>query len=206
MQLIKKCVPKEHKFYKIFNRNTLKLSYSYMPNIKTKINSHNREILRNTLSRNVKHCKKKQENCPINSDCLKESLVSYATISCNGKNYKPKLYKGSCATNFKKPYTNHKKSFNVPFYKHDTKLSREYSDLKMKQVNPHISRKIKGIYKSYNSTSKSCNLCLTKTLEILDGPDKNLLNKRSEIISQCRRKNRFRVNTLGSSMPSGDIT
>ena len=39
--------------------------------------------------------------------------------------------------------------------------------------------KIKGIYKSYNPTSKRCNLCLTEKLEILDDPDKNLLNKRS---------------------------
>ena len=41
LQLIKKFFPKEHKFHKIFNRNTLKLSYSCMPN-KTKINAHNR--------------------------------------------------------------------------------------------------------------------------------------------------------------------
>ena len=51
LQLIKKHFPKEHKFHKIFNRNTLKLSYSCMPNIKTKINAHNREILRNTPSK-----------------------------------------------------------------------------------------------------------------------------------------------------------
>ena len=48
LELIKKHFPKEHKFHKTFNRNTLKLSYSCMPNIKTKINAHNREILRNT--------------------------------------------------------------------------------------------------------------------------------------------------------------
>ena len=42
LQLIKKHFPKEHKFHKIFNKNTLKLSCSCMPNIKTKINAHNR--------------------------------------------------------------------------------------------------------------------------------------------------------------------
>ena len=58
-----------------------------MPNIKTKINSDNRQILRNTLS---KHCNCQQkENCPINGACV--SLVYYATINCNNKNYKPKL-------------------------------------------------------------------------------------------------------------------
>ena len=45
LQLIKKHFPKKHKFHKIFNKNTLTLSYSCMPNIKTKINAHNRDIL-----------------------------------------------------------------------------------------------------------------------------------------------------------------
>ena len=109
LQLIKKHFPKEHKLHKIFNRNTLKLSYSCMPNIKTKINAHNREILRNIPSKNTKHCNCQQkENCPMNGACLKESLVYYATISCNDKNYQPKLYKGSCERSFKKRYSNHK--------------------------------------------------------------------------------------------------
>ena len=89
----------------------------------------------------------------MNGACL--SLVYYATINCNDKNYKPKPYKGSCETSFKKRYSNRKKSFNVPLYidKHDTKLSTEYWSLKMKQLNPLISWKLKGIYKSYNPTS-----------------------------------------------------
>ena len=41
---------------------------------------------------------------------------------------------------------------------------------------------------------------------ILDDPDKNLLNKRSEIISQCRHKNKYRLKTLASSMTSDGIT
>ena len=39
LQLIEKHFPKKHKFYKIFNGNLLKLSYSCMPNNKTKINA-----------------------------------------------------------------------------------------------------------------------------------------------------------------------
>ena len=105
LQLIKKHFLKEHKFHKIFNKHTLKLSYSCMPNIKTKINAHNRYILWNTPS---KHCNCQQkENCPTNGACL--SLVYYATINYKDKNYKPKLYKGSCETSFKKRYSNHNK-------------------------------------------------------------------------------------------------
>ena len=120
LQLIKKHFPKEHKFHKIFNRNWITLEIT------------------------------SKKNCPMNGDCLKESLVYYATISCNDKNYKPKLYKESCETSFKKLYSNRKKSYNVPLWKHDTKLSTEYWSLKTKWLKPLICWKIKGICKSYD--------------------------------------------------------
>ena len=65
-----------------------------MPKIKTKIKAHNREILRNTQSENTKHynCQQK-ENCPMNGACHQESLVYYANINCNDKNYKPNYTK-----------------------------------------------------------------------------------------------------------------
>ena len=127
LQLVKKHFPKEYKFHKSFNKNTLKLSYSCMPKIKTKINTHNRNILRNTPSKNAKHCNCHQkENYPMHSSCLKETLYYYATISSNDKNYKPKLYEGSWETRFKKRFSNHKKSFNMPLYKHVAKLLYVY--------------------------------------------------------------------------------
>ena len=74
LQVIKKHFPQEHKFQKIFNKNTLKFSYSCIANIKTKINVHNRDILRNTQSKNAKQCNCQQkENCPMNGAYLKES-------------------------------------------------------------------------------------------------------------------------------------
>ena len=61
----------------------------------------------------------------MNGVCL--SLVCYATINCNDKNHKPKLYKGSCETSLKERYSNRKKLFNVPLYKHDIKLWTKYN-------------------------------------------------------------------------------
>ena len=68
----------------------------------------------------------------MNGARLKESLLYYANVSCNDNNYKPKLYKGSCETTSMKRYSDHKRSFKVPLYKHDTKLSREYLNFKTK--------------------------------------------------------------------------
>ena len=142
----------------------------------------------------------------MNVACLKESLAYYATISCKDKNYKPKIYKGICKTSFKKRYSNHKISINVPLYKHDTKLSTEYWNLKKKQLNPQIFWRMKGIYKSHNPTSKRCNLCNTEKLKTLDRPDKILFNDRSKTTSQCRHNNKYRLKTLASNMTLGDVT
>ena len=65
--------------------------------------------------------------------------------------------------------------------------------------------KIKGRYNSYNPISRRCNLCLNEKLEILDDQDKNLLNKRSEIIPHCCHQNKFKLKTLGSNTADTDI-
>ena len=62
LQLFKKHFPKEHKFQKIFNKNTLKLSYCCMPNIKPKMDAHSGDILRNKPSKNAKQCNCQQKN------------------------------------------------------------------------------------------------------------------------------------------------
>ena len=43
IKLISKHVPPNHKFVKIFNKNTIKLSYCCMLNIKSKINGHTKK-------------------------------------------------------------------------------------------------------------------------------------------------------------------
>ena len=45
LNLIKKHFPPHHKFHKLFNKNTVKISYSCTRNIKSIINSHNAKIL-----------------------------------------------------------------------------------------------------------------------------------------------------------------
>ena len=45
LRLLKKHFPPGHKLCKIFNKNNLKLSCSYMPNLKAKINGNKKKIL-----------------------------------------------------------------------------------------------------------------------------------------------------------------
>ena len=46
LRLIDKHFPKTSKLHKIFNRNTVKVSYSCMPNVKSTISSHNNRVLK----------------------------------------------------------------------------------------------------------------------------------------------------------------
>ena len=55
LNLIKKHFPPHHKSHKLFNRNTVKISYSCMRNIKSIINSHNTKILFPKKVLNLEH-------------------------------------------------------------------------------------------------------------------------------------------------------
>ena len=114
--------------------------------------------------------------------------------------HKPKLYKGICET-----IINHKKSFNVEKNKSDTKLSTECWKLANNKLHPWISWRIKGNNKSYNLNSKRCGLCLDEKLETVDDP-KEILNKCSEVISQCCHQNKYKLKTLLSNKQDQDIT
>ena len=174
MQLIKTYFPEENKLKKILSRNTLKLSYSCTPNIKTKIHENDKEILWIIPSKNTNHCNCQQrENCPMNGACLKQSLVYYATASCNHKNYN---------RNYKKEAAKQVLRSAIVTTKHLTyhfqtryQASNGILELNKNQLNPRIFWRIKGIFRCYNSTSKRCNLYLTEKLSKLDDPDKKLV-------------------------------
>ena len=170
-----------------------------MPNIRSKINGHNKKILQSKPTEPQKLCNCLiREDCPMNGLCLTSSILYQATITCSDSKFKQKRYKGICETTFKKRYANHKKSFNLIKSKNDTTLSIEYWNLKQKQQAPSFTREIKRQYKAYNRTLKKCNLCLNEKLMIIEDPEKNLLNKRSNVISQCRHRNKFKLVNLAS--------
>ena len=173
-----------------------------MPNIRSKINGHNKKILQTKLAEPQKLCNcLVKEDCTINGLCLTSTILFQASTKCNERKYKPKRYKGICETTFKKHYANHKKSFNLINSKNDTTLSIEYLTLKQKQQIPRLSWETKGRYKAYNPTLKKCNVCLNEKLMIIDDSDKSLLNRRSEVISVAM----FKLVSLMSLQTPNDI-
>ena len=81
---INECFPPSHPLHKILNRNTLKLSYSCMPNMHNLTSAHNKSVLsRHTQpeTNGTKECNCPQkDSCPLSGKCLTESVVYQAIV------------------------------------------------------------------------------------------------------------------------------
>ena len=112
--LINRSFSTGHKLRKIFNRNTLKLSYSCMPNVKQLIDGHNKAILKNAEIAQPRqdeekkcNCRKKEE-CSLDGECLVNENVYQATVKTKDTK---ETYIGLTANQFKARYRNHQMSF-----------------------------------------------------------------------------------------------
>ena len=110
LKLLKQYFPKPNRLHKIFNKNTVKVSYSCMSNMSSIILSHNKRLL---WPRNIEHgCNcRTSENCPLQNQCLAPGLTYQADVE-NNPNKGTKLYFGLAEISFKSWFTNHNKDFN----------------------------------------------------------------------------------------------
>ena len=192
LNLLDKHFPRQHKLHKIFNKNTVNISYSCTRNKKSIINSHNKKVLhqnRPCSNEQKSHCIKK-ELCPLNVNCQAENIACEATITCNEQTYGENIYIGIGETTSKKRYSNHKRSFNLAVYKNDTELSKEFGKIKRRNSVPEIKWRILTKCFPLNHSSLRCNLCLNDKLEIALFKGNNILNKRTELIAKCRHVNK----------------
>ena len=195
LNLIKKHFPRGHKFHKIFNKNTMKVSYSCMPNIKSSIDAHNSKILcRNQNEVREKDCNcTNKANCPLSNDCLDSCLVYEGTITSDIQNQIPMKYIGLCEPTFKRRHAVHKTSFNRESYRTSTTLSAECWKIKDLGGSPSFTWRKIGNAPSYSAETKKCLLCLREKFEIANYPGKDLLNKRTEIIAKCRHRRKHQL-------------
>ena len=186
--------PENSKFRKIFNRNTVKVSYGCMPNVSAAINAHNRSILGEIKPLDSGGCNcRSGSDCPVQGNCLKKGALYEATVSSDLANYGEKVYLGISEPEFKARFKNHEKSFNHEKYKKETELSKEIWKIKENHGSYSISWRILKQYPSFNPESKRCMLCANEKLAILHYKGTNLLNKRSEIISSCRHRKKYEL-------------
>ena len=108
-----------------------------------------------------------------------------------------KVYYGNCEIKFKLRYTNHKKSFNHRNHKSDTDLSNNFWKIEDNERSTNITWEILGRHQAYNTSSKRCSLRLNKKLKIALHRNNNMLNRRTEILSTCRHKNKYSLISHG---------
>ena len=189
--IVDKCFSQNHPLHKIFNRHTLKLSYSCMPNMKTIIASHNKNTLSNvptTTPQQPKECNcRNKTECPLDGKCLQQNVVYQATITTDAAT---ESYVG-LATNFKERYRNHQTSFRHTNRRNETELSKHIWTLKDAKKPFEIKWKVLKRCRPYNNLSKKCNLCLHEKFVIICRKDLCTLNKRNELASSCPHRNRY---------------
>ena len=192
LKLLKTHFPRHHKLSKIFNLSTIKLSYSCMPNVAQIIKGHNAKLLRNEPQQSECNCNN-QDNCPLDGQCRIKCIVYKATVtSTDGE----KIYFGTSDPEFKKRERNHRKAFRNRQYENDSELSKYIWKIKDDNLNYTVKWDIEKRCSPYRSGSRKCDLCAKEKVCIARCNHPGLLNKRSELISKCRHRNKFSLKNV----------
>ena len=136
LTLVDKHFPRNHKLRKIFNRNTIKISYSCMNNTKQIIQNHNKHIITSSKhadkpkdsTGDIKSCNCRQKNaCPLNGNCLQSSVIYQATVKRHDTSTS-ETYIGLTENDFKTRYRNHIASFRHAKHRNSYRTQQTYLD------------------------------------------------------------------------------
>ena len=196
LHLIDQHFPKSNPLHKVFNRNTVKLSYSCMNNVKSIISNHNKAQInkppkQSDQADNSCNCRNKNA-CPLEGNCNTRNIIYQAEVTTPQTT---ETYIGLCDTTFKERYRNHTCSFRNERYKNVTELSKHIWSLKERQINYQIKWKKVKQARSYSNVNKKCNLCLWEKYFIICKPEMSTLNRRNEMTSTCRHSKKFLLST-----------
>ena len=83
---MEKHFPRSSKLHKIFNKNTVKVSYSCTQNMSQIIKGHNKKIVQKDIQETLDCNCRVRTDCPLNGDCRKENVIYKCTAtSCDSK-------------------------------------------------------------------------------------------------------------------------
>ena len=175
--------PKKCKLHEIINKNSIKLSYSCMANIKQKIDNHNRKIMSNGREREefIRTCNCRDKTlCPLKGKCLQEGVV-YKAIVTQTVSMKQNIYIGMTENPFKTRYNLHISSFRLPHKRSTTTLSEHLWTLKDAGVIYKTEWTILDKATPCSPAARKCDLCLAEKYYYILLEKSRLLNKRSDI-------------------------
>ena len=131
------------------------------------------------------NCRNK-DSCPLEGKWLVEYIVYEATASTTNQT---NTCFGSAEGDFKSRYNNHTLLFLSKGYKHRTELSKHMWPLKDSNTEFSLKWHIKTM--PYKCGSRNCDLCPADKVAIAQFEGVDLLNKRTELLSKCRHRNKF---------------
>ena len=181
----------DHPYYRIFNRKTIKLSYSCMENMESIIKSHNTQILRQSeasATEPPKLCNCRKADCPMQGNCLKENVIYKATVKSSGKEMD---YIGSTGRSFKARFYEHSHALRHRSSPHNTTLSEYVWSERSRNEDPRISWTILHNMRVPNAPQRICTTCNLEKMEIAATNRRRSLNKRSEMTGKCRHFAKF---------------
>ena len=80
LNLIDQHVPKSNKLHPIFNRNTVKVSYSCTQNMSCMLKSHNKKVINKDI-KELKSCNcRVKSDCPLNGQCQVTDIIYKCTV------------------------------------------------------------------------------------------------------------------------------
>ena len=199
--LVKKHFPEGHRLHKIFNKNTLKVSYSCMESIGKIIKSHNAKVRKGIQQPVPCNCQTNRI-CPLNGECRSENSVYQAEVLIPQEEDRSQFYIGISEPETKLRIGNHRKSFNDRQYEKDSALSEYIWRLKDRGITDYtINWSILRKVPRFNKSKGLCSLCIAEKLEIANFPQKDrLLNVRLQIATHCLH---WSKHTLGKYKPAG---
>jgi hypothetical protein len=179
---------KAHPYYSIFNRNTVKLSYSCMANMATIIKSHNSHVLGASKADKDEHqklcnCPKtKRDQCPLQQQCLAKNIIYKATVRTSTEE---KDYIGSTGRSFKQRFSEHKHALKHRGSQQSTTLSRFVWKARDEGEDPTITWSLVHSIPTPGGPQRICTTCNLERMAIATADHRRSLNKRSELTGKC---------------------
>ena len=190
LRIIDTCFPTGHPLHKIINRNTVKVSYRCMPNMKRILGRQNSKIANQNSAPATPpgcNCQGGPPTCPLGGACQTDQLVYKATVTRTDTNH-AETYTGLTGGTFKTRYNKHMSDFRNERYKDSTTLSTYIWKLKREGVPYDTSWETLSRAKVFNPVTRTCQLCIREKYLIMFNPESATLNSRNELFSTCRHR------------------
>ena len=189
LRLLETAFPPSNPLHKLFNKNTVKVSYKCMPNMAQSVSRHNAKILQVDQQQQPPgcNCQGGPGTCPVEGKCQTDCVVYRNTVTEAGSGT-AETYTGVTGNTFKKRWDGHKTDMRNPKYRNSTRLSIHVWALKDEGKDFNLTWSLIDRSTAFNPITKKCRICLKEKYKIMYNREGSTLNKRHEVFNSCRHR------------------